>query len=143
MHGTNRHPVNFCADPQSYHLGIPGIVAVVDNGADGVTNAGDEVALSYSVTNTGNTCLGDIVLDDPSTGTLECTAEFSGKRANTEKKWVGKASRQDSCGHQNDLQILVKIFLVLCPYVLFEIVGIKFCYSRKEDSQPGEHSLSP
>lgn len=61
---------------------------MVDDGADGVTNAGDEVTLSYTITNTGNTCLGDIVVDDPSGGTLECTADFSGKRASTEK-WTG------------------------------------------------------
>lgn len=54
------------------------VVAVVDNGLDGVTNAEDEVTLTYTVTNTGNTCLGNIVVDDPSAGTLQCTAEHSG-----------------------------------------------------------------
>lgn len=51
---------------------------MVDKGLDGVTNTEDEVTLTYTVTNTGNTCLGNIVVDDPSAGTLKCTAEFSG-----------------------------------------------------------------
>lgn len=51
---------------------------MVDNGVEGVTNDGDEVTLAYTVTNTGNTCLGNVVVDDPSAGTLQCAAEFSG-----------------------------------------------------------------
>ncbi|CAM9245227.1 unnamed protein product [Ectocarpus sp. 13 AM-2016] len=54
------------------------IVGGVDNGADGVVNVGDEVTLAFTVTNTGNTCLGNVVVDDPSPGTLACSADFSG-----------------------------------------------------------------
>lgn len=67
---------------------------MVDDGADGVTNAGDDVTLSYTITNTGNTCLRDIVVDDPSGGTLECTAEFSGEWTSTEKTWTCNALRE-------------------------------------------------
>lgn len=56
---------------------------MVDNGLDGVTNAEDEVTLTYTVTNTGNTCLGDVVVDDPSAGTLQCTTTYSGTGMNT------------------------------------------------------------
>lgn len=51
---------------------------MVENGADGVTNAGDEVLLTYTITNTGNTCLGNVTVEDLEEGTVECGAEFSG-----------------------------------------------------------------
>lgn len=61
------------------------IVDRVDNGADGVVNVGDEVTLAYTVTNTGNTCLGNVVVADPSPETLECSADFSGMRGREKK----------------------------------------------------------
>ncbi|CAM9230892.1 unnamed protein product [Scytosiphon promiscuus] len=54
------------------------VSAVVENGADGVTSAGDEVLLTYTITNTGNTCLGNVAVEDLTDGTVECDAEFSG-----------------------------------------------------------------
>ncbi|CAM9302409.1 unnamed protein product [Hapterophycus canaliculatus] len=51
---------------------------MVENGADGVTNAGDDVLLTYTITNTGNTCLANVVVEDLTEGTMECSAEFSG-----------------------------------------------------------------
>ncbi|CAN0390755.1 unnamed protein product, partial [Scytosiphon promiscuus] len=48
--------------------------AVVENGADGVTSAGDEVLLTYTITNTGNTCLGNVAVEDLTDGTVECSA---------------------------------------------------------------------
>lgn len=74
--------------PRSLPLGMCGdseIVGGVDNGADGVVNVGDEVTLAYTVTNTGNTCLGNVVVDDPSPGTLACSTDFSGMRGGDRK----------------------------------------------------------
>ncbi len=59
---------------------------MVDDGSDGVTNTGDKVTLTYTITNTGNTCLGNVLVDDPSAGTLECTQEFSGTGMNLKLK---------------------------------------------------------
>ena len=63
---------------------------MVDKGLDGLTNAEDEVTLTYTVTNTGNTCLGKVVVDDPPAGTLQCTADYSGipdHRNRIEEEW--------------------------------------------------------
>lgn len=64
---------------------------MVDNGPDGVINADDEVTLTYTVTNTGNTCLREVGVDDPSGGTLQCTAKYSGAEptqlASREVQW--------------------------------------------------------
>lgn len=79
-----------CPDRSAFSvpLGMCGhseIVDRVDDGADGVVNVGDEVTLAYTVTNTGNTCLGSVVVDDPSPGTLACSADFSGMRGGEKK----------------------------------------------------------
>ena len=57
---------------------VSAVVAVVDDGSDGVTSAGDQVTLTFTITNDGNTCLGNIVVDEPFAGALDCTKEFSG-----------------------------------------------------------------
>lgn len=62
---------------------------MVDDGPNGVTNTGDKVTLTYTITNTGNTCLGNILVDAPSAGTLDCTEDFSGTGMKL-KKIVGR-----------------------------------------------------
>lgn len=79
---------------------------MVIDGLDGVTNAEDEVMLTYIVTNTGNTCLRNVAVDDPSAGTLQCTAEFSGPGSKTRYTDRGGATRKIYCENKADVQIV-------------------------------------
>ncbi|MEP3441196.1 MAG: SdrD B-like domain-containing protein [Sulfitobacter sp.] len=47
---------------------VKSVSAVIDTNGNGFTDAGDEVQFTFSVENTGNTALTDIVVDDPLPG---------------------------------------------------------------------------
>lgn len=81
----------------AYLLSAAEAVSAVDRGADQIANAGDTVSLVYTITNTGNTCLRDVEVVDPSAGELLCSSEYSGEcpRLGWTGVWAAPRWQQD------------------------------------------------